>query len=1049
MTEAELLRVIEQAASEGVTELDLSGNDLTTLPPAIGRLTQLKKLILGKYQYNDEGYIVGSIGNKLSALPAEIGQLNQLEELQVVNNRLSALPGEIVQLTSLQSLYLSGNQLSALPGEIVQLTSLQTLYLSGNQLSALPGEIGQLTSLQSLYLGSNQLSVLPEEIVQLTSLQTLYLGSNQLSALPPEIGQLTSLQSLDLRYNQLSALPGEIVQLTSLQSLYLHRNQLSALLPEIGQLTSLQTLDLNSNQLSALPREIGQLTSLQTLWLFKNHLSALPGEIGQLTLLQTLDLEGNQLSALPPQIKQLPNLERLDLRGNPVPIPPEILGPKELMERPGDVKEILDFYFQVQDPAETEPLYEAKFLIVGEGGAGKTSLAKKIETETYELQSDEESTQGIDVIRWDFPLPDGQNFRVNIWDFGGQEIYHQTHQFFLTERSLYVLVVDTRQENTDFYWWLKVVELLSGNSPIVIVKNEKQDRQCQVNERQLRGEFTNLKEVLATNLATNRGLPEIKDAIQQYISRLPHVGSSLPKLWVRVRSALENDSRNYITVQEYRQLCRLNQLTDRQDMLMLSRYLHDLGVCLHFQDDSTLKHWVILKPEWGTAAVYQVLDNETVKKNLGCFTQDDLKDIWQDIEYAEMLDELLKLMMQFKLCYAIPNRPDTYIAPQLLDFNQPSYTWYDTNSLILRYNYEFMPKGILTRFIVETHPWIEQQKLVWRSGVILNKDQTRAEVIEQYNQKEIKIRVTGIRKKELLAVITHELEKIHNSYERLKYQTFVPCNCEDCQGSQTPHSYPLDRLRKRLDAGKYKIECENSYEMVDVRRLIDDVNLQPLGVEREINPRDLPLQRELQQERAESMNRSSEPKFDQEIFISYAWGGENEEYVNNLDRTLQEKGITIIRDKRDLGYKGLIKDFMERIGRGKCVIAVISDKYLKSPNCMFELVQVAKNGEIRDRIFPIVLADAQIYKPVARIKYIQHWENEIKELDEAMRGVGAANLQGFREEIDQYTEIRNTIAELTNLLKDMNTLTPDIHSQLEFQDLIKAIEDRLDQDTIA
>jgi hypothetical protein len=197
------------------------------------------------------------------------------------------------------------------------------------------------------------------------------------------------------------------------------------------------------------------------------------------------------------------------------------------------------------------------------------------------------------------------------------------------------------------------------------------------------------------------------------------------------------------------------------------------------------------------------------------------------------------------------------------------------------------------------------------------------------------------------------------------------------------------------------------------------------------------------------MNRPSEPKFDQEIFISYAWGGENEEYVNNLDRTLQEKGITIIRDKRDLGYKGLIKDFMERIGRGKCVIALISDKYLKSPNCMFELVQVAKNGEIRDRIFPIVLADAQIYKPVARIKYIQHWENEIKELDEAMRGVGAANLQGFREEIDQYTEIRNTIAELTNLLKDMNTLTPDIHSQLEFQDLIKAIEDRLDQDTIA
>jgi hypothetical protein len=167
--------------------------------------------------------------------------------------------------------------------------------------------------------------------------------------------------------------------------------------------------------------------------------------------------------------------------------------------------------------------------------------------------------------------------------------------------------------------------------------------------------------------------------------------------------------------------------------------------------------------------------------------------------------------------------------------------------------------------------------------------------------------------------------------------------------------------------------------------------------------------------------------------------------VNNLDRTLQAKGIKIIRDKRDLGYKGLIKAFMERIGRGKSVIAVISDKYLKSPNCMFELVQVAKNGEFHNRIFPIVLADAQIYKPVARLKYIKHWEDEIKELDEAMKDVGAANLQGFREEIDQYTEIRNTIAELTNILKDMNTLTPDIHSEFEFEALIDAIEKRLNE----
>ncbi|MEH2315801.1 hypothetical protein [Nostoc sp.] len=102
-------------------------------------------------------------------------------------------------------------------------------------------------------------------------------------------------------------------------------------------------------------------------------------------------------------------------------------------------------------------------------------------------------------------------------------------------------------------------------------------------------------------------------------------------------------------------------------------------------------------------------------------------------------------------------------------------------------------------------------------------------------------------------------------------------------------------------------------------------------------------------------------------------------------------------------------------------------------------MQIAKNGKFGDRIFPIVLPDAQIYRGAEIIKYIKHWEDEIEELNEGMRGVNAANLHGIREEIDQFTEIRNRIAELTNLLKDMNTLTPDIHSESDFEELLNAI----------
>ena len=882
------------------------------------------------------------------------------------------------------------------------------LDLARADLTELPPEIGKLTQLETL--------ILAKEV------KGRYLGSD-LTKLPPEIGLLKNLKSLQAignwryRFRNIhfpNAKPG---------------NQLSQLPPEIGQLTNLQQLDLSENQLSQLPPEIVQLTNLQQL-----------------------DLRANQLSQLPPEIVQLTSLQYLDLRSNPIPIPPEILN------SPGNVKEILDYYFQVLDPNETEPLYESKFIIVGEGGAGKTTLAKKLLNSDYKLDSDEKSTEGIDVIRWEFSKTDNTPFRTNIWDFGGQEIYHATHQFFLTKRSLYVLTVDARQDNTDLYYWLNIVSLLSDNSPIFIIKNEKQDRQCEVNERALRGEFKNLETVLATNLANNRGLDTIRDAVQKRIVRLPHVGTPLPKVWVRVRSALENyaNNCNYITIDKYRGLCRTSQLTELERQNSLSNYLHDLGVILHFHEDPILKRYVILKPEWGTAAVYDALDTKEIRENFGRFTRKQLNSIWKKDEYSNMRDELLQLMKNFKLCYEIPGRPNHYIAPQLLSSEQPDYPWDDTSNLILRYRYDFMPKGILTRLIVELHQYIEKQTLVWKTGVVFTNGAAHAEVTEHYLKSEIRIRVSGSDQKRWLSAITHELEKIHRSYEQLRYKTLIPCNCPTCRNSQTPHDYPYQRLQKFLSDGQYQIQCQESYKMVDVRRLLDDIlyrNLPDPKYGDSIMPRinaeiieakdqqGLPLQSNTFV-LSSAQRQVYQPS--KEVFISYAWGGDSEEITDKVDKALTDSRITLIRDKRDLGFKGRIKNFMREIGKGKAIVVIISDKYLKSENCMFELVEIAANGNFYDHIFPIVLDDARIYKPIHRIRYIQHWEKEKKELDEAMNTVGNEYLQGFRDSIDLYTQIRNTIAELTETLKDMNTLTPDIHTDSGFAELIDAITQRLE-----
>jgi formylglycine-generating enzyme required for sulfatase activity len=183
--------------------------------------------------------------------------------------------------------------------------------------------------------------------------------------------------------------------------------------------------------------------------------------------------------------------------------------------------------------------------------------------------------------------------------------------------------------------------------------------------------------------------------------------------------------------------------------------------------------------------------------------------------------------------------------------------------------------------------------------------------------------------------------------------------------------------------------------------------------------------------------------YEQAVFISYAWGGESEEIVNQIDQALQQRGLKIIRDKRDLGYKGSISSFMERIGQGNCVIVVISDKYLRSPNCMFELVEIAEGKQFHDRVFPIVLSNAEIYDPVRRLEYVKYWELKRGELAQAIKEVDPANLQGIREDIDQYSRIRDKVSGLTSILKDMNTLTPDLHRDSDFSEIYAGIEQRM------
>ena len=812
-----------------LTKLYLWGNKISNVPESLGNLSNLTTLFLGQNKLTHLPDFIGNLSNlttlhlssnQLRHLPELLGNLSNLTTLYLENNQLNNLPNFLVNFKKLTTLNLSSNQINKLPNFLGNLSNLTTLDISNNQLTYLPDFLGKLSNLTKLYLWGNQLTYLPDFIGNFSNLTTLFLAQNQLIKLPESLGKLSNLTTLDISNNKLKHLPDFLGNFYSLTTLHLSNNQLTYLPDFLGKLSNLTKLDISNNQLTYLPDFLGKLSNLTKLDISNNQLTYLPESIGNLSNLIQIDLSRNQLTNLPKTIGNLSNLIQLDLANNPLIEPP-------LEVASGGVGAIKQYFRQLSEQGK-DYIYEAKLLIVGQAGAGKTSLAKKIEDREYKLQETELSTEGIDVIKWSFTLDNKREFKVNIWDFGGQEIYHATHQFFLSKRSLYTLVADSRKEDTDFYYWLNIVEKLSDNSPLLIIKNEKQDRRREINERALRGQFTNLKDTLATNIKTNRGLPEIILAIKYYIQNLPHVGQELPKTWVNVRQALENNYRNYISLEEYLDICETNGFTQREDALQLSGYLHDLGVCLHFQDqeESLLSKIVILKPEWGTDAVYKVLDNHDVINNKGKFTRNDLKGIWQDDKYASTRGELLELMKKFQLCYEIPDCKDTFIAPQLLSDNQPDYDWNPSHNLILRYTYpDFMPKGIITRLIVVMHQYIDQQKYVWKSGVILTKDNTKAEVIEYYAKREIKIRVAGRDKRGLLTIVAYELDRIHDSYKRLKYSKLIPCNCHKCKDSQSPFFYPFETLLKFIADQQYTIQCQESYQMVNVLSLLDDITI--------------------------------------------------------------------------------------------------------------------------------------------------------------------------------------------------------------------------------
>jgi small GTP-binding protein domain len=702
---------------------------------------------------------------------------------------------------------LQNGRIKEIPHKLKICKNLKYLDLFGNSISIIPDWFYEFKNLENLSLKSNSFKQLPIIIFTIENLNSLNLSDNQINKITDHyFSSLMGIEKVDLSYNHISFISNDRISYSKCRNLNLKGNKLENFPIPVSDCHNLEKLDLSENNISEIDDDVFEnLENLVELNLSFNNLTYLPTSIGKLKKLKRLILSGNKINHLPKEFENLVSLEYLDFDNNPIGnVPMEISAQ--------GASGIINYYLSLGD---NEQLFEAKLLIVGQGNVGKTFLMNRLVSnntpETF-------STEGIDIKNWSIKTPSSPNFRVNIWDFGGQEIYHSTHQFFLTNRSLYLLVWEARtdQHQISFDYWLNVIRLLSNNSPVIIVLNKMDERIANIDEKSLKAKFKNIVSFHKVSALSGQNIEILSENICNEINSLPLIGDKLPRVWLEIRQNLESLQSNYISLSEYLGICNQCGLSNKR-ALFLSQYFHDLGVFLHFKDDSLLRQIIFLKPEWATNAVYKILDSKEVILRNGEFDLDLLDVVLSEFE-SDKRPYIVTLMKNFELCFEVEK--NTFLIPELLKPEIVDFDWDYNDNLRFEYHYDFMPAGIMARFIVRTRKLIHDNTF-WKNGVIIQRENTRALITTDQYSRKLLIWIHGTNSSFLLETIRKELNDIHQSLNYPDVPEKIPCICPECLNSKTPHLFNYAFIRKIGISNTFKtIPCEVSATGVNVHKLL-------------------------------------------------------------------------------------------------------------------------------------------------------------------------------------------------------------------------------------
>ena len=856
--------------------LDVSRTKLTALPSWIGDLSRLTEVAARELQFTEvpacierlgELTVLNLSGNGIGALPDWLGNLTELRDLDLYNNQLCEVPDCVESLTGLQVILLHSNKITRLPDWLGGAVSLTGLYLSANEFEGVP-DLGRLQRLEYLdigdcglaeipswvsglcglkYLGltGNGITELPVWLDQLSGLQTLDLTSNKLTNLPVQLGNLPQLIRLYANNNNLDKVHESIVNLTSLEYLLLGNSNIIGLPDWIGELAGLVRLDISRNKISALPESLKNFNRLSYILLYGNKIKELPEWFWALSALTYVDLDYNDIASIPDTIAGLENLKTLSLSGNKLTTVPDALLDLRALEKlsltdnplvspPPEIAasgtaSVLAFLKARREGASQQ--WVSKLLVVGEGGVGKTSLIKALlGREHNPVEPTTHAIQLSDVFL-KHPEHDDVEMRLSTWDFGGQEIYHATHQFFLSDRSLFLLLWNSRLgwEQGKLEYWLDIIKSRAPESPVLLVAThaDASQRPIDLPLDDIKREYPQVIGNLIIDNETRTGMDGLRAELARRAADLPLMGAEWPTTWLKAAEAVKAAQEKHITPDQMWRLMAETGVADPAQQRYIAAAMHALGDILYYRDDPELEQTVVLRPEWVNEYISRVLDSKPVDEARGLLTHAEMTQLWSSLDRG-MRDHFLGMMDKYEISFRVDGGSTGVVSlvVERLPWNPPPFEdeWErlaevpGTQEIRVRYQLNTTPPGIPTWFIARSHRFTTSTH--WRTGALLAHPDGlhKALLRAQPRRNAVELTVRGPNPAAFFSILDDGFNQTLSRYPGLEINRLVPCPC--ATGCTEQFDYADLQRRLAMNPPRHDIECRKSGEMLHVPRLL-------------------------------------------------------------------------------------------------------------------------------------------------------------------------------------------------------------------------------------